>query len=67
MGKSMNFTPKEFETFALKAGDVLLNEGQTPDLLGRPAIYNGEIEGCCFQKTLLRFRSHMDTLPPSSR
>jgi type I restriction enzyme, S subunit len=61
--KSMNFTPKEFETFALHAGDILLNEGQTPDLLGRPAIYNDEIEGCCFQKTLLRFRSHKEILP----
>jgi type I restriction enzyme S subunit len=61
--KSMNFTPKEFETFALQAGDILLNEGQTPDLLGRPAIYNNEIEGCCFQKTLLRFRTHKEILP----
>ncbi len=61
--KQMNFTPKEFETFALKAGDILLNEGQTPDLLGRPAIYNDEIEGCCFQKTLLRFRSQRGLLP----
>jgi type I restriction enzyme S subunit len=61
--KSMNFTPKEFKTFALKAGDILLNEGQTPDFLGRPAIYNDEIDGCCFQKTLLRFRSQNGILP----
>ena len=54
--KKMNFTPREFETFCLKYGDVLLNEGQTPDLLGRPAIYRDEISDCCFQKTLLRFR-----------
>ncbi len=54
--KEMNFTPSEYETFSLKYGDVLLNEGQTPDLLGRPAIYRDEIPGCCFQKTLLRFR-----------
>lgn len=55
--KSMNFTPKEFETFALRFGDILLNEGQAPDLLGRPAMYRNEIPGCCFQKTLLRFRA----------
>lgn len=54
--KEMNFTPEEFETFALRDGDVLLNEGQAPDLLGRPAIYRDQIPGCCFQKTLLRFR-----------
>lgn len=55
--KAMNFTPAEFATFELRAGDILLNEGQAPDLLGRSAIYNGEIPGCCFQKTLLRFRA----------
>jgi type I restriction enzyme S subunit len=54
----MNFTPNEFEIFSLRSGDILLNEGQSPDLLGRPAIYRGEIEGCCFQNTLLRFRSY---------
>ena len=61
--KYMNFTPREFQTFALRPGDVLLNEGQAPDLLGRPAIYRGEIEGCCFQKTLLRFRANDGTMP----
>lgn len=61
--KWMNFTPAEFETFALRPGDILLNEGQAPDLLGRPAMYRGEIEGCCFQKTLLRFRAKAGVLP----
>lgn len=61
--KHMNFTPEEFETFSLRPGDVLLNEGQSPDLLGRPAMYRGEIEDCCFQKTLLRFRPHDGILP----
>jgi len=61
--KSMNFTPAEFETFALQPGDILLNEGQAPDLLGRPAMYQGEITECCFQKTLLRFRAKKGVLP----
>ena len=61
--KSMNFTPKEFETFALRYGDILLNEGQAPDLLGRPAMYRNEIPGCCFQKTLLRFRAKQGISP----
>jgi type I restriction enzyme S subunit len=55
--KKMNFTPAEFETFKLSDGDVLLNEGQTPDLLGRPAIWRNQIDGCCFQNTLIRFRA----------
>jgi type I restriction enzyme S subunit len=54
--KEMNFTPDEFKTYELKPGDILLNEGQTPDLLGRPAMWRGEFEGYCFQNTLLRFQ-----------
>lgn len=56
--KSMNFTPDELEIYRLRLGDVLLNEGQSPHLLGRPAIFRGEVEGCCFQNTLLRFRPY---------
>jgi type I restriction enzyme, S subunit len=56
--KEMNFTPHEFETYALREGDILLNEGQSPELVGRPAIYRGEVPGGCYQKTLLRFRVH---------
>lgn len=55
--KEMNFTHEEFRTFQLFEGDVLLNEGQTPDLLGRPAIWRNQVEDCCFQNTLIRFRA----------
>jgi len=61
--KWMNFEPSELFKFELRPGDILLNEGQSPDLLGRSAIYRGEIEGCCIQKTLLRFRPFPDILP----
>jgi type I restriction enzyme S subunit len=61
--KWMNFTPEEYETFRLDAGDILLNEGQAPHLIGRPALFRNEIESCCFQKTLLRFRSVPGVLP----
>ena len=61
--KEMNFTPEEFETFKLIDGDILLNEGQTPDLLGRSAIWREEIEGCCFQNTLIRFRAKQPITP----
>ncbi len=53
----MNFTPEESERYELEPGDILLNEGQSPEWVGRPAIYRGEIAECCYQKTLLRFRS----------
>jgi type I restriction enzyme S subunit len=53
----MNFTPYEFETYRLRPGDILLNEGQSLELIGRPAMYNGEVPGACFQNTLVRFTS----------
>jgi type I restriction enzyme S subunit len=59
----MNFTPAEYEKFRLLPGDVLLNEGQSNELVGRPAIYNGEVEGACFTNTLIRFRANPTTLP----
>ncbi len=55
--KEMNFTPPELETFELRRNDILLNEGQTPDLLGRPAMWRSDERGMCFQNTLLRFRA----------
>jgi type I restriction enzyme S subunit len=53
---SMHFPLHELGKFELLPGDILLNEGQSTDLVGRSAIYRGEIPGACFQKTLLRFR-----------
>lgn len=52
----MNFTPDEFETYRLGYGDILLNEGQSMELIGRPAMYRDEVPGACFTNTLVRFR-----------
>jgi type I restriction enzyme S subunit len=54
---SMNFAPEEFEAYRLEYGDILLNEGQSPHLVGRPAMYRGEVPGACFQNTLVRFKA----------
>lgn len=59
----MNFDEREYERYRLEPGDILLNEGQSPDLIGRSAIYNGEVPGACFQKTLLRFRAGAKVQP----
>ncbi|MGO6690722.1 restriction endonuclease subunit S [Rhizobium johnstonii] len=59
----MHFPEGELCKFELKSGDILLNEGQSLELVGRSAIYRGEIPGCCFQKTLLRFRCREGLLP----
>ena len=56
---SMPMTDKQFRQFMLKKGDVLLNEGQSLELVGRCAIYGGEYPGpCAIQNQLLRFRAH---------
>ena len=44
----MHFSPDEASRFELRPGDILLNEGQTRDMVGRPAMYRGELPGCCF-------------------
>jgi type I restriction enzyme S subunit len=55
--KEMDFPPAEYERYLLHPGDILLNEGQSPELLGRAAMYRGEQPGLCFQKALLRFQA----------
>ena len=53
---SMDFDKKDFVQYRLSAGDILLNEGQSTDLVGRPAMWRNEIDNCCFQNTLVRFQ-----------
>jgi type I restriction enzyme S subunit len=52
----MDFPGDHYQRYRLAPGDILLNEGQTPDLVGRPAMFRGELPDVCFAKTLLRFR-----------
>lgn len=55
--KEMDFTEVESVTYELHPGDLLLSEASgSPGEVGKPAQYRGEIEGCCFQNTLLRVR-----------
>lgn len=59
--KEMNFDPSDFERFKLQVGDVLVNEGSgSAEEVGKPAIWNGEIENCCFQNTLICVRPFED-------
>ena len=59
----MHFPQKDLPKFELVPGDILLNEGQSTELVGRSAVYRGERPGCCIQKTLVRFRCGSDLLP----
>ena len=54
----MDFSPKEYETYRLRRGDILMAEASgTADEVGKPATWNDEIDGCCFQNTLIRVRA----------
>lgn len=53
----MDFPPEDFEKYQLTYGDILLNEGQSPEFLGRPAMYRDELPGVCFTNTLIRFQA----------
>ena len=56
--KQMNFDESDFETYRLRPGDLLLNEASgSPNEVGKPAVWHGEIEDCCFQNTLLRLQA----------
>lgn len=60
----MPMTDVEFERFRIECGDVLLNEGQSLELVGRCSIYSGEFgTPCAMQNQLLRFRSYPGTSP----
>jgi type I restriction enzyme S subunit len=55
---TMPMTDAEFSRFEILDGDVLLNEGQSLELVGRASIYRGEfIDRCAMQNQLLRFRA----------
>lgn len=60
----MPMTDAEFERFRLKRGDVLLNEGQSLDLVGRCSLYQDDLGvTCAMQNQLLRFRTYEWTSP----
>ncbi len=59
----MHWSGDTFDRFRLLPGDVLLNEGQTPELLGRPALYRGRPSEVAFTNSLLRFQASEEVLP----
>lgn len=58
----MPMTDAEFERFRVKHGDILLNEGQSLELVGRCSMYREELSSpCAMQNQLLRFRARPQT------
>ena len=62
--KEMDFDPREYETYRLRRGDILLAEASgSADEVGKPAMYADQIDGCCFQNTLIRVRAFPGVAP----
>jgi hypothetical protein len=56
----IDFTPAERAMFSLQVGDVLLTEASgSAAQVGRTALWRGEIDDCCYQNTVIRFRPHL--------
>ena len=61
---TMPMTDEQFAHFQVRRGDVLLNEGQSLELVGRCAIYQDEYpQPCAIQNQLLRFRAKAGVSP----
>lgn len=59
----MHWPEDTFDRFKLRPGQILLNEGQSPQYLGRPAMYRGEPAEVAFTNSLLRFTAGPEVLP----
>lgn len=59
----MHWPEGVFDRFKLQPGDVLLNEGQTPEFLGRPALYRGDPPDVAFTNSILRFKAGDAVMP----
>jgi type I restriction enzyme S subunit len=57
----MNFSKDEVEQLRLQFGDLLVCEGGD---IGRTAMWEGQIEHCCFQNHLHRLRAIRDDIHP---
>ena len=57
----MDFTEAEERKFRLEPGDLLVCEGGEP---GRAAIWQGQIDRCCYQKALHRIRPRAGLIYP---
>ena len=54
--KTVHLPKHEVESFALRSGDVLMNEGGDDDKLGRGCVWRGEIAPCLHQNHVFAVR-----------
>jgi len=63
--ETMDFNERDFARYSLQPDDILVTEGDLISVynVGRSAIWSGEIDDCCFQNTLIRFRCGPALIP----
>ncbi len=64
--RSLKFLPREHDEFPallLERGDVLFNRTNSPELVGKTAVYRGTPSPCSFASYLIRIRLAPDCLP----
>jgi type I restriction enzyme S subunit len=54
--KYIDVPDKEFASLRLEPGDLVVCEGNSADLVGRPALWRGEIPDCVHQNHILKVR-----------
>ena len=62
--KYIEVSDAEMETLRLRRGDLLVCEGNSADLVGRPAIWNEEIPDCVHQNHILKVRVNQQAAIP---
>lgn len=62
--KTINVPDTDMPSFRLKPGDLLVCEGNSADLVGRPAIWHGEIRDCVHQNHILKVRVDREQVLP---
>ncbi len=55
--KYIDVPNKEFASLRLEPGDLVVCEGNSADLVGRPALWRGEIADCVHQNHILKVRA----------
>jgi type I restriction enzyme S subunit len=62
--KLINVPDAELERYRLVEGDLLLCEGNSPDLVGRGAVWHSEVPDCVHQNHVLKIRLQQDRAIP---
>ena len=55
----MDFLPHELSAYRLEKGDLVLSEASgSASQVGKPAIWDDQIQNCCFQNTVIRHQPY---------